>query len=292
MPRDEHRSRAVSTILTPEERSRVDAAGMGYYRAIHRDQMTELLEDITGGNAEAVILSVARCGEYDRRVVRHLIAEARLIPTIGLISRIDTTTPQMLVELGKWGVSTVIDVRSATGWTNLRAYIVGRANDAVETMVLDRLRTSLIRASGETLAFFEVLLRASRSTGSVRTVCGELGILPSTLMSRFFRAGLPAPKRYLAMIRLIRAVYLFQNSGFSIANVANHLQYSSPQSFGRHVQIVTGMSALTLRRSRNVHSMVDEFLRTLVLPFERAFDTFDPLTTLRYRNGPYVKRRP
>ena len=40
-------------------------------------------------------------------------------------------------------------------------------------------------------------------------------------MSRFFRANLPAPKRYLALARLVRAAHLFENHGFSIANVSN-----------------------------------------------------------------------
>lgn len=288
----ERRPRPVCTMLTSDERLRVDAAGMGHYRAVHRDRIADLIEDVTQGRAEAVLLSVMKCQDGNFSSLQKLIAEARLVPTIGLMSHIDHSTPAMLVQLGKWGVSTVIDVRSPNGWMALREYIVEEANDTVERIILRRLRENLGNASDETFKFFEVVLRTSRTNGSIRTLCGGLGILPSTLMSRFFRAGLPAPKRYLASARLIRAAYLFQNPGFSIANVANHLQYSSPQSFGRHVRIMTGMSALSFRKQQGVEETVEHFLNTLVLPFERAFETFDPLGTLWCRKNPHLKRAP
>jgi len=88
------------------------------------------------------------------------------------------------------------------------------------------------------LDFFQTLFRCSPRVATVRRLSAALHVLPSTLMSRFFRAGLPAPKRYLAMARLVRAAHLFESRGFSVANVANHLDYSSPQSFGRHVRVL------------------------------------------------------
>ena len=45
---------------------------------------------------------------------------------------------------------------------------------------------------------------------------------------------------------LIRAARLFENPGLSVARVANHLDYSSPQSFGRHVRTVMRMSPVSL----------------------------------------------
>ena len=79
------------------------------------------------------------------------------------------------------------------------------------------------------ISIFEALFLAPPKLSTVRQLSVQLGVLPSTLMSRFFRSGLPAPKRYLAEARLVRAARLFENPGFSIANVANHLDYSSPQ---------------------------------------------------------------
>jgi AraC-like DNA-binding protein len=96
-------------------------------------------------------------------------------------------------------------------------------------------------------------------------------------MSRFFRAGLPAPKRYLAEARLIRAARLFENPGFSIANVANHLDYSSPQSFGRHVRTLLNVTAGEFRRRYDGESMLRHFRETLVLPHLAMLRKLRPL---------------
>ena len=67
-------------------------------------------------------------------------------------------------------------------------------------------------------------------------------------MSRFARAGLPSPKNYLAAIRLLHAAFLFETAGLSVADVAYRLEYSSPQSFGRHLRAMLGLTALEFRR--------------------------------------------
>jgi AraC-like DNA-binding protein len=102
--------------------------------------------------------------------------------------------------------------------------------------------------------------------------------MPSTLMSRFFRAGLPTPKRYLAMARLVRAARLFENAGFSVANVANHLDYSSPQSFGRHVRTLLHITAGEFRAEYDCASMFARFRADLVVPYADALRELRPLT--------------
>jgi hypothetical protein len=97
-------------------------------------------------------------------------------------------------------------------------------------------------------------------------------------MSRFFRAGAPTPKRYLAMARLVRAARLFENAGFSIANVANHLDYSSPQSFGRHVRTLLQITAGEFRERYDGARMFDRFRTDLVLPYAEVLRTLRPLT--------------
>jgi AraC-like DNA-binding protein len=97
-------------------------------------------------------------------------------------------------------------------------------------------------------------------------------------MSRFFRAGVPTPKRYLATARLVRAARLFENSGFSIANVANHLDYSSPQSFGRHVRTLLDTTAGEFRERYDCASMFAKFRADLITPYLDELHTLKPLT--------------
>jgi AraC-like DNA-binding protein len=105
----------------------------------------------------------------------------------------------------------------------------------------------------------------------------RLDVLPSTLMSRFFRAKLPAPKQYLAGARLIRAARLFENPGFSVANVANHLEYSSPQSFGRHVRMFMGLTAVQFRERYDGEGMIQYFRESLIHPHLARLRELRPL---------------
>ncbi|MEO7966516.1 MAG: helix-turn-helix domain-containing protein, partial [Gemmatimonadaceae bacterium] len=99
---------------------------------------------------------------------------------------------------------------------------------------------------------------------------------PSTLMSRFFRAGLPPAKRFLSLARLTYAARLFENPGISIANVANQLDYSSPQSFSRHVRMLMGFTAANFRERYDGEGML-QFLRDeLVLNQLDVWKRFDP----------------
>ena len=96
-------------------------------------------------------------------------------------------------------------------------------------------------------------------------------------MSRFFRAGLPSPKRYLAATRLLHAAALFETPGMSISDVAYRLEYSSPQSFGRHVRAVVGMTAGEFRGRCGFEVAVTDFTTRLIVPFRAVFRSFRPL---------------
>jgi AraC-like DNA-binding protein len=104
-------------------------------------------------------------------------------------------------------------------------------------------------------------------------------------MSRFFRAHLPPPKQYLAMARLVRAARLFENPGFSVANVANHLDYSSPQSFGRHLRTLIKMNPSVFRERFTGSSMLDRFRETLILPYLDTLRVVRPLAVPTTTSG-------
>ena len=126
--------------------------------------------------------------------------------------------------------------------------------------------------------FFETIFTCSPRLGNVRLLARHLDVTASTLMSRFFRAGVPTPKRYLATARLVRAPRLFENSGFSIANVANHLDYSSPQSFGRHVRTLLHITAGEFRQRYDCASMFTRFRADLITPYVDGLQALRPLT--------------
>src|SRR5918998_6443884 len=269
---------AVATVLTPAERLRVDAAGEGLYRAIHRETIEDVIRDLKERRAGAVLVSVAKCCEPQATSrMAAVVREFPRVPAVALLTHFESESARAVLALGRCGVSQIVDVRQPTGWRELRAALMADRGDEIRRFALGQLAVDLAGAPEDCWRFFESLFGSGTGVATVRALARQLSVLPSTLMSRFFRAGLPAPKRYLALARLVRAARLFENPGLSIANVANHLDYSSPQSFGRHVRTLMGMTALEFRRRYDGEGMLHCFREQLVLPYSSILRRFRPL---------------
>jgi AraC-like DNA-binding protein len=268
----------IATVLLPPERARVDAAGEGLYRTLHRDSLDDAIHDLKAHRARAVVISVACCTGPGVSKVAQLVREFPRVPALALLTQLDLSTPQDVLYLGQSGLRTLIDVRTPRGWRELREALVSDRGVSIERRALGQLALDLVGVPTDCWRFFEALFAGGARITTVRTLAGHLQVLPSTLMSRFFRARLPAPKRYLATARLVRAAHLFENPGLSVASVANVLDYSSPQSFGRHVRTMLGITAVDFRRTYTGEKMLDCFRAELILPYLPALRAFTPLT--------------
>jgi AraC-like DNA-binding protein len=268
----------VATVLTPAERTRVDAAGEGLYRSIHRDSLADVMRDVREARASAIVLSVSYVERVSSEPLATMVREFPRVPTLALLTELGPRTPQALLSLGTSGVRRLIDVRDASGWRVLRSALTDECGNGAQRLALRRLSQDLTGVSDDCWRFFEALFLCPPHVVTVRKLAFSLGILPSTLMSRFFRHGLPAPKRYLALARLVRAAHLFENHGFSVSNVANHLEYSSPQSFGRHVRKMLDITALEFRERYDGAGMVDRFREELILPYLNGLRELAPLS--------------
>ncbi len=267
----------IVTLLTPAERPRVDAAGQGYYCTVHRETVEDLIQDLKSRHVHAVLVSVQCAGAQASRVAS-LVREFPRVPAVALLSELELKTPHAVLALGHSGIRRLVDVRQAAGWRELRGALMADSGEGSLRSILGQLSMDLTGAPDDCWRFFEVIFTCSPRIGNVRQLARHLGVLPSTMMSRFFRSGAPAPKRYLAMARLVRAARLFENSGFSIANVANHLDYSSPQSFGRHVRTLLHMTAGDFRHQYDGAGMFERFREELVLPYVTVLRALRPLT--------------
>ena len=262
----------------PAERIRVDAAGEGLYTTLHRDSVDDVIRDVKEKRAAAVLVSVARCGIRDATQVALLVREFPRVPTVALLTDLQPNVPGAVLTLGRSGVQTLIDVRQPSGWRRLRDVLLADQSSDINRLALAQLSIDLTGAHPDCRQFFEILFSVPNGIGTVRLLARYLGIVPSTLMSRFFRAKLPAPKRYLAMTRLIRAAQLFENPGLSVANVANRLDYSSPQSFGRHIRGLIQLTAVEFRQKYDGEGMLQRFREDLIIPYLARLKTFTPLS--------------
>lgn len=283
----------VTTILTPGERQRVDAAAEGLYSALHRESFEEVLADLRERRAGAVLISIARYGLQSSARMAAMVREFPRVPAMALLTETHYSTPQNLLSLGQLGVRILIDARQPSGWQTLREILAAERSNDLQRTALGQLSSDLAGAPADCWRFFELLFSNSPQIHNVRQMAKQMNILPSTLMSRFFRAHLPPPKRYLSLARLIRAAKLFENPGLSVASVANYLNYSSPQSFGRHVRTIMEMSPVVFRETYDGTGMLQYFRAELILPYAEVLRTFKPAVTspgwiTRQRN--YEKR--
>lgn len=275
LKRDARRT-PVSTILTPLERSRVDAAAQGLCEPLHRESLEEVLADLRQQKASLVLISVTRYGSQSSARVAAMVREFPRVPAVALLTETQNSTPHSALALGQIGIRTLVDARMPAGWQTLRNLLATQGSSDLERSALSQISLDLPEVPRDCWRFFELLFDSTPRITTVRQLARHLNILPSTLMSRFFRAKLPPPKRYLALARLIRAARLFENPGLSVARVANHLDYSSPQSFGRHVRTMMQMSPVRFRSIYDGQGMLQYFRTELILPYADVLCVFRP----------------
>jgi AraC-like DNA-binding protein len=273
-------SATVAAVLLPGERPRVDAAGNGCFAVVHRDSVPDAVRTVRERAVDAVLVSVHRCPPEQVEAVSHLVREFPGIPTVALVSQHDPGATETLLRLGASGVRQVVDVTSPAGWNRLRLVVGQPATRAVA-----RIQAPILAALGDAppdaRLFLEALIRLAPDTPTVTALAERLYVRPSTLMSRFARAGLPSPKNYLAAVRLLHAAYLFQTAGLSVADVAYRLEYSSPQSFGRHLRAMLGITAVEFRRRFPFAVALERFVELMIDPYRDIWRAFHPVALSR-----------
>jgi AraC-like DNA-binding protein len=260
----------------PAERARVDAAGSGCFAVVHRDSIPDAVRVVRERPVDAVLVSVHRCVPEQVEALAHLVRDFPGIPTVALVSQHDAGATEMLLRLGATGVRQVVDVTSPAGWSRLRQ-VVGQPATRAVARIQGPILDALAEAPADARLFMEALIRLAPETPTVRRLADRLYVRPSTLMSRFVRSGLPSPKNYLAAVRLLHAALLFETDGLSVSDVAYRLEYSSPQSFGRHLRAMLGITASEFRSRFPFPSALASFVDRLLGPYLAIWRDFHPM---------------
>lgn len=267
----------ISTVVEPTERFEVDRVGAGLCRAVHRERVADVLRDLRVRRVSAVLLSASRCLADELSKTTRVVREFPGVPTLVLVGRHGGATPEELLAIGNCGVQHVVDVRTPAGWSKLRDVLAAGAVRDAEGHAIRQLADDLRDAHEDTRQFMAALFAGYAGPRTVKALAASLGVLASTMVSRFYRSGLPAPKLYLVYAGLVRAARLLENPGLSIADVANHLDHSSPQSFARHIRTYLGLSAREFRRVHTGATMMQKFREDLVLPHRQRLDALSPV---------------
>ncbi len=266
----------VATVVEPGVRSRLDAAAQGNFAPLHVDTVREVLRTVRERPVHTVFVSPRCVAREELRHVASLINGFPGVPTVAVVSQHDSASSERLLDLGAYGVRRMVDLNARDGWQRVRD-LVAHPTSPTAARIFAKVMPALGAPTQGCSRVFEVLIRLAPGLTNARALTQLFDVRPSTFMSRFFRARLPSPKRYLAAVRLVYASALLEVPGLSISDVAYRLEYSSPQSFGRHLRTMLGTTASEYRRRFPFTVALDDFVQRLIVPFRATFHTFYPL---------------
>ena len=266
----------VTTLVPPVERAHVDAAGMGIYRTVHRSSLPEVIDDLKARRAAAVFISLGAWHPTARPALTRLVRDFPGIPAFAFMARPDPRAPQLAMQLGQCGVRAVLEASQTHGWSELRRALAERARTDIRRRAADRMRRELPVLHPDARTFFERIFLEGAALTNTRALARTFDVNTSSLMSRFFRLQLPSAKHYLAMARLTIAADHLNEPTSTITGTAHALNYSSPQSFGRHTRRLLGLSAAAFREQYDGDGMLALFLERLVSPHRTALLRLSP----------------
>ncbi len=266
----------VAAVLALNERAGLDAASVGCFAVLHRNSVPEAVRAVRERSVDAVLISVQQCSRERVEEVDRLVRAFPGVPTVALVTRHDADASEMLLRMGAFGVRQVVDVTAPSGWSRLRQ-VLAEPSSRGAARILAPVFEALPALPQDARLFLELLIRLAPESPAVRALAARVRIKPSTLMSRFARAGLPSPKTYLAAVRLLYAAQYFEGGGRSVADVAYRLDCSSPQSFGRTLRAMLGITPGEFRRRFPFPTALERFLAQLVEPYQQVWAGFRPL---------------
>ena len=266
----------IATLVTPAVRSSIDAAADGSLRPYHYESLQETLRAVRQHEFCAVLVSPETVSDRELSGLSLLAEGFPGLSTVAIVNDTEHLSSERLLELGVRGVNNLVDVSRREGWRKLREILL-RPSTPHDARILEKLVPELGDCTRNCRIFFEMMVKLAPEFPRVMDFTRFFGVHPSTFVSRFYRAGLPSPKRYLAGLRLVHAALYLEMQKLTISDVSHRLEYSSPQSFGRHVRQVLGITATEFRRRYSAEQVIDHFVESLIRPFRKDLETFDPI---------------
>jgi AraC-like DNA-binding protein len=261
----------IVTLVDSATRSLLETGIGTPSQMVHAGSVHEAVRAVREAPA-TVLFSPKVVRPQDRALVGRLSHRCSGIRTVAIAER---SSVEDLLHLGACGVHAAVDLSRSIGWKTLRS-ILDESQDQVRSQVLGIVDSALTDVSEEARQFFTHLARVSPHRTTVRGVACELRLNVSTLLSRFFRAGLPSPKEYLSATRIVYARAHFEAPDATISEVAFRLQFSSPQSFGRHVRSMLGVTLREFRRDYSLQEITNRYVLKLFTEHHAVLRTFDP----------------
>lgn len=183
-------------------------------------------------------------------------------PSLAVLAALEVTPDRFndLRTLGRWGVVQVISLDHDD-----TAYAISQRLKAARGRPLRALIEQVLppETSGRARAIIEAATDVVTAGQHGRDLAKSLHLSRRTLLRWCQRAGLPAPRRLLAWMRVLLACELLDDPGRTVLSVAHTCGYSSDSGLRRITQKFLGSSPTDLREEGAFRIASDEFLKQL-----------------------------
>jgi hypothetical protein len=89
-------------------------------------------------------------------------------------------------------------------------------------------------------------------------------------------------------MRLLHIAWLLENPGLSVADAAYRMDFSSPQSLGRHLKAMLGLTAGEFRQRFSFDLALSRYVDLLVTPYREALRALHPFHAGQRDQGPHA----
>lgn len=210
------------------------------------EELKEIVQDSPPA-ALAVVDPYLETGQPGPRglapALRSILAD---YPSLAVLAALEVKPSRFddLRTLGQWGVVQVISIDHDD-----TPYSIGQRLKAARGRPLRALLEEVVppETSGRARSILDAASDVVTAGAHGRDLAGALHLSRRTLLRWCQRAGLPAPRRLLAWMRVLLACELLDDPGRSVLSVAHTCGYASDSGLRRITQKFLGASPTDLR---------------------------------------------
>jgi len=241
------------------------------FPVVHARTWDEALAIIRARPVELAVVDPLLAGTASAREIERL---RLLFPSLPLLlyTSLSPATAAVLLALGQAGIRDVVIFRYDDHASRLCELLAQEEARSASRQLLEQVAEVLAPLPSELRWVLEEVLRSPAELQTVQQVAARARVDRRTFERWFARLGLPSPRHFLAVARVLYAHRLLQDPGFTIEDVAQRLGYAQTKTLQLHARSYLGLTAgemrLTLEPAEALKRVAQGFL-----PVRRAHAT-------------------
>lgn len=216
------------------------------FSLVHARNWDDALTAIRARPVELAVVDPLLNGTASAREIEHL---RRMFPSLPLVlyTSLSAATAAVLLALGNAGIRELIIFRHDDHPSRLCELMTQEEGRSASRQLLDQVAAVLAPLPSELRWVLEEVLRSPADLQTVQQVAARARVDRRTFERWFARLGLPSPRHFLAVARVLYAHRLLQDPGFTIDDVAQRLGYAQTKTLQLHARAYLGLTAGEMR---------------------------------------------